>query len=154
MRLPPRAPALIARGNVSPSGPLSAAEVDALDATLLPARERHHLRLLAHALRSLQQIQQQHGLTGLPDRATTSQWLLQQPGSDGDQEFATLLAGQLDAAGHELQQLAQERGRQIATLVLDDLIDWARTQADARLASQPVPPPPPPDPPEQPPAVP
>ena len=134
MRLPPGAKALNAAAARHTPGPLSAAEVDALDATLLPARERHHLRLLAHALRSLQQIQQQHGLTDLPDRATTSQWLLQQPGSDGDQGFAALLASQLDNAGHELQQLAHDLGRTGLSLELDDLIAWARRQADQRLA--------------------
>ena len=122
--------------------PLSADEVNALDATVLPALERHHLRLLAHALRTLQQIQQDRGQPGLPPRAAIADWLLLQPSLGNDHGFASTLAGQLEQAGVQLQQLAESQGRSALELQLNDLIRWARAQADQRLATDASAPPP------------
>ena len=38
------------------AGPLSRADAEQIEATLLPNLDRHHLRLLAHCLRSFQVI--------------------------------------------------------------------------------------------------
>jgi hypothetical protein len=58
-----------------PSGPLTTEEVRQLDSTLLPALERHHLRLLAHGLRSLQAAAgRRQG--PCPDPDSLRRWLL------------------------------------------------------------------------------
>jgi hypothetical protein len=85
---------------LSATSPLSAAEIDRLDATLLPALERHHLRLLAHALRTLQQVQRHTHSPHMPGPAAIEQWLLEQPGLSQDPDFCRQLAMQLHSAGH------------------------------------------------------
>ncbi|MEB3234592.1 MAG: hypothetical protein VKM98_04105 [Cyanobacteriota bacterium] len=133
------------------TSPLSPAEMHQLEATLLPALERHHLRLLAHALRTLQLVQRSTGCPGVPAQPAIAQWLLQQPSLVGETQFCEHLASQLSSAALQLEQLGRQRGRPALALGLDELIGWAKQQADQRLANgPPEPPPTPPGP--QPPA--
>ena len=120
---------------MSATSPLSTAEVDRLDATLLPALERHHLRLLAHALRTLQQVQRHTHSPHLPEPAAIAQWLLEQPGLIQDPDFCGQLALQLHGAGRQLEALASQHGVTPLELELEALISWARDQADRRLAT-------------------
>lgn len=136
--------------NGGPQSPLSADEIHRLDATLLPALERHHLRLLAHALRTLQQVQRVTAVPGLPDPAAIAAWLRTQPELGGEAAFVALLSEQLSKAGEQLEHLARQRGQSALSLALEDLIDWARAQADRRLTN--APPDSPPTPPAAPPA--
>ena len=131
-------------------GPLSSSELQQLEATLLPALERHHLRLLAHALRTLQAVQQGTGELQIPQQATIEQWLLAQPALNDATDFGRQLAAQLSSAGRQLEAVGLQRGVAPLELELDALIDWARQQADQRLAT--APPAPPPQPPVEPPA--
>jgi hypothetical protein len=119
------------------ASPLSTDEVSLLDGTLLPALERHHLRLLAHSLRTLQRVQQDRGDLQIPTATVLERWLLQQPSLQGEPQFVQLLARQLAGAGQQLEQLAHEQGLAPLQLQLDDLIAWGQRQADQRLASAP-----------------
>jgi hypothetical protein len=121
--------------------PLSAAEVNLLDSTLLPALERHHLRLLAHALRTLQMVAVASGTQQLPTPAVIEQWLLQQPQLSHEGAFAQQLALQLSAAGRQLELVAEQHGVAPLQLELETLINWARQQADQRLTNAPPTPP-------------
>ena len=113
--------------------PLSEAELSELEATLLPALERHHLRLLAHGLRTLQAIAvDPHG--PMPDHTTLLAWALQQKAVAGDVAFAHALADQLVATAHQLEAVAQPLGRTPLALELSDLITWATASANNRLA--------------------
>ncbi len=119
-------------------GPLSPAELAELESTLLPALERHHLRLLAHGLRTLQAIATAHGSQPdrdkLPDRAAIRAWAANQPQIAQDSAFIDLLSDQLESAGRQLAQLAAERGLPPLELELRDLTVWATTQANQRIA--------------------
>jgi hypothetical protein len=119
-------------------GPLSTAELAELESTLLPALERHHLRLLAHGLRTLQAIAAadgaQHGSDELPDRSAIRSWAADQPQIAQDRAFIEVLSSQLESAGRQLEQLAAELGRPPLSLELRDLIAWARNQANQRIA--------------------
>jgi hypothetical protein len=119
-------------------GPLSPAELAELESTLLPALERHHLRLLAHGLRTLQAIAAadgaQHGSDELPDRSAIRRWAADQPPIAQDRAFIEVLSSQLESAGRQLEQLAAELGRPPLSLELRDLIAWARNQANQRIA--------------------
>lgn len=113
-------------------GPLSDAELSELEATLLPALERHHLRLLAHGLRTLQGIAgRREGAP--PGLEAIERWALQQPALDGDAPFARALAVQLHGAAEHLAAIAASRGCSPLELELSALIDWARAQADRRV---------------------
>lgn len=114
---------------------LTPAELGELESILLPALERHHLRLLAHALRTLQDIAgRRHGPP--PDAGSIDTWLLRQPPIEDDRAFATALAVQLDNAARQLEAIAAP-SRQALDLDLDDLIRWATCQADGRIGRPP-----------------
>jgi hypothetical protein len=114
-----------------PSGPLTTAEVQQLDSTLLPALERHHLRLLAHGLRSLQAAAgRHHGTT--PDPHTLRRWVLAQPQLASSAEFAAVFLEQLQHLGSQLEAIAAEQRCAPLDLTLDQLVLWARSQADQR----------------------
>lgn len=124
-------------------------ELRALESTLLPALERHHLRLLAHALRTLQTVAAD--TEALPSRARLETWAAGQAAIADDPGFREAFVEQLLNAGVQLQQIAAWRQRgpadgqaEALRLTLDDLVAWARAQADARLsppATAPSPPP-------------
>ena len=102
--------------------PLTPAELAELEATPLPALERHHLRLMAHSLRSLQAISAHQPAGDLPGHEAIRTWARQQPALAEDPCFQAILVAQLEAAGRQLQQLAASLGRAPLALELGDLI--------------------------------
>ena len=115
-----------------------------LEATLLPALERHHLRLLAHALRTFQSLGEgvwaEGSGCGLPARAQLEAWAAAQPAIADDPGFRDAFVEQLLGAGVQLEEIAAWRRRSGGegaasplALQLNDLVAWARQQADARL---------------------
>lgn len=114
------------------AGPLSATEIAELEATLLPALERHHLRLLAHGLRTLQAIAgRRQGQP--PDRQAIAAWAGRQPAIAGDGAFIQAFTAQLATAAEQLTAIAAPGGGGALDLDLPELIAWARARADARL---------------------
>ncbi len=118
--------------------PLSAAELAELEATLLPALERHHLRLLAHSLRSLQAIAAQQPAGALPGHDAICAWASQQPALADAPCFQAVLVEQLEAAGRQLQQLATTLNRAPLALELGDLIAAACDHRPSPSPSKPV----------------
>ena len=119
-------------------GPLSSGELLSLESTLLPALERHHLRLLAHALRTLQGIAaDQQGLP--PSRSQLEAWAARQPALAEDSKFAAVFLDQLERAADQLECVASELGTPYLNLSLAELSQWAQAQADARLQKNPSP---------------
>jgi hypothetical protein len=122
---------------------LSEAESRQIESTLLPALERHHLRLLAHSLRTLQAVADRRG-GAAPTRAAIEAWARSQPQVGADVGFAEAFVDQLIRAAHQLEAIATEpvpETGQTPTadgalgLDLDDLVAWARRQADQRIAA-------------------
>lgn len=114
------------------SGPLTPAELASLESTLLPALERHHLRLIAHGLRTLQAIAGRH--TGpLPPASAVADWASRQPAIAADPDFQQAFVAQLASTAAQLQSLAETRDCSPLALELADLCDWAVGRADARL---------------------
>ncbi|SBO44737.1 hypothetical protein [Cyanobium sp. NIES-981] len=121
------------------TGPLTMAELAELEATLLPAVERHHLRLLAHSLRTLQAIAgREQG--PLPDGSHLETWAAAVPALRDDPGFRSGYLLQLQAAARQLEAIAAELGTTALGLDLGQLAQWARGQADARLSAPPAPP--------------
>ncbi|MFN5697860.1 MAG: hypothetical protein ACK486_12625 [Cyanobacteriota bacterium] len=119
---------------------LTPEELAELEATLLPALERHHLRLLAHSLRTLQEVAgREEG--PLPEPDLVRHWALQQPSLADDPQFADPVTEQLRTAGLQLQQIAEAEQRQPLGLTLADLTQWAVRQADQRIRAAAPPPP-------------
>ena len=118
------------------AGPLSTVDVQQLESTLLPSLERHHLRLLAHTLRCLQQIAGRRA-GGLPPSAELECWLAKQPQLRVDPTFQQTFRHQLEKAGAELERIAATRAREPLGLDLADLVAWADQQARSRLRPTP-----------------
>jgi hypothetical protein len=111
-------------------GPLNPAELAALDAALLPSRERHQLRLLAHGLRTLQQIAGRRAGPP-PQLAAIQAWARQQPSIGDDETFVSAFSIQLQVAGQQLSQLAGDRPGGALALELSELINAAQRQSQA-----------------------
>lgn len=117
---------------MDPSGPLTQAELAELESTLLPALERHHLRLLAHGLRTLQAIAGNRS-GPVPSPSAIRLWASQQPALAADPDFQQAFATQLASTGAQLEALACQRSCEPLALELADLCLWAIQQADQRL---------------------
>ncbi len=118
---------------MEPSGPLTPAELAELEATLLPALERHHLRLLAHSLRTLQTVADRRS-GPLPSAAAIARWASQQPAIAADVAFQQAFTSQLVSSASQLEHLAAEQGCDPLALQLADLCAWALQLANQRLA--------------------
>jgi hypothetical protein len=112
---------------------LSEQEVHELESTLLPALERHHLRLLAHGLRTLQGVAERRA-GDPPDPARIEAWARSQPQIGDDTHFLGAFVEQLDAVGRQLAEIGRDAGRAPLALELEDLVAWARRLADGRLS--------------------
>ena len=118
---------------------LSEAELHELESSLLPALERHHLRLLAHSLRCLQQAAAEAGRPAgsseaLNDPAALQAWAIRQPNLVADPAFIPVLVEQLGKASTQLERIGQEMGKPPLQLELADLVAWGKACADARLS--------------------
>jgi hypothetical protein len=128
---------------------LSDEELRQLESTLLPALERHHLRLLAHGLRTLQAVAVAGG-GALPSRAALEAWAAAQPAIADDPAFRGAFVEQMLGLAVQLESIATGVASPepappsgALDLELDDLVRWARDQADRRLGGpSPASPPP------------
>ena len=110
---------------------LSPADLQLLESSLLPALERHHLRLLAHSLRCLQQAA--CGAQNPPSESQLHAWADAQPSLSADASFIPVLLEQLNKALLQLEQIASWRGLPAMALTMTDLLAWGQAQADQRL---------------------
>ena len=115
------------------SGPLSRADAEQIEATLLPHLDRHHLRLLAHCLRSFQVIADPRQSGPLPDRRSLEQWLVEQPQLVDEPQFRDLLLNQFLAAAQQLEELAKQRDLSPLELNLGELIEASTKASKARI---------------------
>jgi hypothetical protein len=120
---------------------LTPEDLDLLEASLLPALERHYLRLLAHGLRTLQAIAASTAdPQRAPDRAQMEAWAASQAPMADDPDFQEAFLDQLVRLMGPLGEIAS-RGRQpLLTLQMSQLVAWVKEQADARLSSPGQPP--------------
>lgn len=111
---------------------IEAAELAELEATLLSTLERHHLRLLAHGLRTLQAAA--GGRQGpLPNAETVAAWADSQPPLQSDPAFRATFLNQLTTLSRQLEAIAAEASLSPLALDLPQLIAWAQRQNQARL---------------------
>jgi hypothetical protein len=113
---------------------LTPEDLELLEGTLLPALERHYLRLMAHGLRTFQAIAATTPHPErFPDRETLEIWAaLQAPLAD-DPVFREAFLDQLTRLVEPLEEIAARCGQSALTLDLAQLVRWAKDQADARL---------------------
>lgn len=117
---------------------LSLEEVSAIEATLLPARDRFSLRLAAYSLRLLQVLAADQQLAIAAIEAPQLQtWLQQSPqlaealkqqGLTVDQSFLNFWTRLLLSAKQPLSQAATAASISLEQLDLATVIDWYRQQ--------------------------
>ena len=104
-----------------------------LEATVLPALERHYLRLLAHGLRTFQAVGLSAGDSGdLPDRSRIEAWAARQPAMDNDLAFQEVFLEQLSRLLDPLRTIAAPLGIPPLELRMEHLVDWATAQEIGR----------------------
>jgi hypothetical protein len=123
---------------------LSPEELTILESSLLPALERHHLRLLAHGLRTLQQIAGRRD-GAPPDAAAIRAWAMEQPQVADDPPFAAAFCAQLESTARQVEAIAGTAGMPPLALDLEELVAWAQARADDRISSPEAAGSPPPD---------
>ncbi|WP_320666601.1 hypothetical protein [Prochlorococcus sp. MIT 1307] len=113
--------------------PLSLEEIRKIDATDLPMRERHYLRLLAHCLACFKAMAHESSRGALPSEQERLHWLLAQPVLVDESAFANDLLEQFEVAARILEQLANEYRLSPLELTLDELINSSlRTRQHGR----------------------
>ena len=114
------------------AGPLSTADLQLLESSLLPSLERHHLRLLAHSLRCLQEVAGPCA-AAIPSPQQLEEWLANQSQLKADPAFQQAFQQQLEKMATQLELIAAALAKQPLELDLTDLCCWADGQARSRL---------------------
>lgn len=123
----------MADASAGTTSPLDGDAIARIDATQLPMRERHHLRLIAHCLASFQHMAGATPRGPLPSAEQQQAWIQCQPPLLGDPGFAQLLLKQFASAARQLEELAEQRQCTPLELTLEDLI--AEAERHHRLRS-------------------
>ena len=110
------------QSELSGTSPLTLQELQRIEATHLPALDRHHLRLLAHCLAVFRQISGGRKNGPLPSPKAWELWCVAQPNMATDQEFRDLLLHQLQSAATQLEAMAGQNRLTPLELDLNDLI--------------------------------
>ena len=117
------------------SSPLDRPQIERIDATLLPAVDRHLLRLQAHCLATFQQIAMPLKQGPLPTRDRWQDWCDDQPQLASDEEFREQLMMQFTVIASQLEELANQLELTPLELKLNDLINNAETNSRQRLSN-------------------
>lgn len=122
-------------GPSADSSPLDRPQIERIDATLLPAVDRHLLRLQAHCLATFQQIAMPLKQGPLPTRDRWQDWCDDQPQLASDEEFREQLMMQFTVIASQLEELASQLELTPLELKLNDLINNAETNSRQRLSN-------------------
>ena len=122
-------------GPSADSSPLDRPQIERIDATLLPAVDRHLLRLQAHCLATFQQIAMPLKRGPLPTRDRWQDWCDDQPQLASDEEFREQLMMQFTVIASQLEELANQLELTPLELKLNDLINNAETNSRQRLSN-------------------
>ena len=117
------------------SSPLDRPQIERIDATLLPAVDRHLLRLQAHCLATFQKIAMPLKQGPLPTRDRWQDWCDDQPQLASDEEFREQLMMQFTVIASQLEELANQLELTPLELKLNDLINNAETNSRQRLSN-------------------
>ncbi len=101
---------------------LTEKEIEQIDATMLPAFERHNIRLLAHCLVSFRSMADDCKKGPLPNKQRRVEWCLKQPALANEKSFIPIFLKQMEIAGLELEKIAAYKIVTPLELTLEDLI--------------------------------
>ena len=93
-------------------------EIDNLD---LPMLQKHHVRILAHCLHILKNINSDDS-SELGEKNSLREWCDNQSRKFDDKKFSDLFYAQLDSTAKKLNTFSQKMGKNIEDLEIDDLV--------------------------------
>ena len=112
-------------------GALSPEVIQKIEATNLPNLDKHHLRLLAYSLASLQSMSNHDSNeTGFPEKSKRFKWCSNHQRLGNDQSFIPLFLEQLEVAEQFLEKVAQHYQINPLEITVDQLIAF-RIDQDA-----------------------
>ena len=110
-------------------GALSPEVIQKIEATTLPNLDKHHLRLLAYSLVSLQSMSNNDSnKTGFPEKSTRLKWCANHQRLRNEQSFIPLFLEQLEVAEQFLEKVAKHYQINPLEITVDDLIAFRMGQ--------------------------
>ena len=103
--------------------PLSSEDINLIAVTNLSAREKHHLRMLAHCLQCFKSMRNGSERGLLPAKEEWLEWCLKNPIMLKDDEFVQVMFEQFSGAAIQLERLSNDLKVAPLDLTLRNLID-------------------------------
>jgi len=103
------------------TSPIEKEVVEQIEQLNLSTLQKLHLKLLSHCLEIFRVISSQRKIN-FPTEKLLKEWCLKESQKLNDENFATLLYKQMDAAGQKILDYSRNIGKEPLQLTLDDLI--------------------------------
>ena len=105
------------------NSPLSKEDINLIGLTNLSAREKHHLRMLAHCLQCFKSMSKDNSRGLIPVKEEWLEWCLKNPIMLKDDDFVQVMFEQFSGAAIQLERLSNELKVAPLDLTLRNLID-------------------------------
>ena len=103
------------------SNPLNMQTIQEIDNLDLQIMQKHHLRILAHCLQILKNLNADNGFE-YQNKNPLREWCDNQSKKFDDQKFSDLFYQQLESTSNKLSTFSQKIGKNIEDLEIDDLV--------------------------------
>ena len=103
------------------SNPLNIEIIQEIDNLDLPIKQKHHLRILAHCLQILKNINVENSFQN-KNKNSLREWCDNQSKKFDDKKFSDLFYEQLESTSKKLSTFSKKIGKSIEDLEIDDLV--------------------------------
>ena len=103
------------------SNPLNIQTIQEIDNLDLPILQKHHVRILAHCLQILININEDNGFE-YQNKNPLREWCDKQSKIFDDKKFSDLFYKQLESTSKKLSTFSKKIGKNIEDLEIDDLV--------------------------------
>ena len=103
------------------SNPLNIETIQEIDNLDLPTMQKHHLRILAHCLHILKNINVDDSYE-YQNKSSLRKWCDNQSKKFDDKKFSDLFYEQLESTSKKLHTFSKKIGKSIKDLEIDDLV--------------------------------
>jgi len=103
------------------SNPLNIEIIQKIDNLDLPVMQKHHLRILAHCLQILKNINEDNKFEN-QNKNPLREWCDNQSNKFDDKKFSDLFYKQLESTSKKLSTFSKKIGKNIEDLEIDDLV--------------------------------
>ncbi len=106
----------------APDNSLLLEDIKRIESTSLSAKEKHHLRLLAHCLACFKMIAKDPSKGPFPENTLREEWCLRQVNLAKEKDFIVVFLDQLESAASQLEAIANSFNMSPLELTIDELI--------------------------------